>query len=354
MDLQADVNAWTMQIPVMTKSRCHMCPRCGLACDCVSGWRYLATHGGELTEVPPSKCECPHQPLIKGDNMNFSIVSAILFTALLVFTPVLTYAQAQVVGAHGVPPLIGPSCISAPAGAQHHTYGIVAYNPTAEIYVFDAVVFHSNKAGCAFTVESPSHQGGSVTGKQVYGPGELGSLHAIFDTAAFNCGRVQIDFGFRRPADPGMAQGNFSGIFFGLVYDYGVDCVPAQLLNSTCELATFSQIDDMVVAGGLASITLRLRAGYDNVPVYLMVYGADTHFPTVNGVVVPAFPQTLRDQRVFLLRAGPAQTISIPVSSAIVAWQVDAGCVPGPSILRNRQDYPSWAFLEAAVGNNPH
>lgn len=275
----------------------------------------------------------------------------VLVAAVPVSAQVSRYAR--VVSAHGVPPLIGDWCVSGTAGARHQTYVVTAENPSVQTFVFDGAVFHSATAGCAPTIENPSTQGGSVTGKYIYGPGESGSLHAIFDTSAYSCGRVQIDFGFRRPADPGIAQGHFAGMFFGLVYDYGVDCQLPPVLNPTCERAAFAQIDHLVVAGGLASITLRLQDGYDHVPVYLLVYGADQPFPTVDGRVVPTFPQTLVDQRVFVLRAGPATTISIPVSPAIVAWQVDAGCVPGPSILHSRQDYPAWAFLEAAVGNNP-
>ena len=120
-----------------------------------------------------------------------------------------------------------------------------------------------------------------------------------------------------------------------------------------CARAAFAQIDRMEVSGGRASIALRLRAGYDNITVYLLAYGSATLFPVVNGRVVPTFPQTLIQQAQFVIRAGAAQTISIAIPPHVTAYQIDAGCVPGPLTLHNRQSYPSDAFLEAAVGNNP-
>ena len=117
--------------------------------------------------------------------------------------------------------------------------------------------------------------------------------------------------------------------------------------------AAFAQIDEMQVIGGIASIRLRLRAGYDNVTVYLLAYGSPTPFPpAAGGRLTPTFPQTLVNQAQFVIRAGPAQTISIPVPLHVTAYQIDAGCVPGPVTLFNRQTYPPWAFLEAALGNN--
>jgi hypothetical protein len=107
----------------------------------------------------------------------------------------------------------------------------------------------------------------------------------------------------------------------------------------------------MSVTGTTASISLMLAPGYDNVVVYLMSYWSPQAFPQVGGRYQPLFPQTLSHQRVFTLRAGSVQTISIELPIQGVGWQIDAGCVPGPATLNNRASYPSAAFLEAAVGN---
>jgi hypothetical protein len=123
--------------------------------------------------------------------------------------------------------------------------------------------------------------------------------------------------------------------------------------RSVCELQAFAHVGEMQVSGGQASIQLGLRNGYDNVVVYLLAYGSATAFPIINGHAEPTFPQTLVNQVSFVIRAGPAQTISIPVPAHVTAYQIDAGCVPGPATLHSRQDYPGAAFLEAAVRNNP-
>ncbi|HLC60746.1 MAG TPA: DUF4215 domain-containing protein [Candidatus Nanoarchaeia archaeon] len=153
--------------------------------------------------------------------MAFLILNMIFLTLGSVF------AQAQVsITSEGVPPFIpGTLCVNAKDGSQFHTHTITANNPTSDLtFEFDGAIFHSNEAGCDVTGEDPSITGGSVSGKTTYGPGESGSLLAIFDTNAFNCGRVQYDIGFKLQGQPGVLQGNYQGLFYGIVVNYGVDC----------------------------------------------------------------------------------------------------------------------------------
>ena len=56
-----------------------------------------------------------------------------------------------------------------------------------------------------------------MTGKTHYEEGESGQVEFFYDTTQKNCGRVQIDGGFRDPQD-----GNF--VFIGTMINYGVDC----------------------------------------------------------------------------------------------------------------------------------
>lgn len=126
---------------------------------------------------------------------------------------------------------------------------------------------------------------------------------------------------------------------------------PPPVSKTTCERAAFASVGTMTVTGGIASIPLRLNAGYDRVVVYLLAYVSATPFIPSGERWIPTFPQTLSSQQSFIVRAGVSQTFSLPVPLNARAWQVDAGCVPGPAVLRSRGDYPAWAFLEAALGS---
>src|SRR3989344_4425476 len=132
----------------------------------------------------------------------------------------------QITRVQGVPSFVpGTLCVIANQGARYHIYDISATNPTShDTYQFDAAIFHSNTSGCATTVENPGLQGGSVSGKTSYAPGESGSLVATFDTSAFSCGRVQYDMGFTPHGQAGIASGNYNNMFYGIVVDYGVNC----------------------------------------------------------------------------------------------------------------------------------
>jgi|GEM_PF-3929080 len=126
----------------------------------------------------------------------------------------------------GMGPFNPQPCVGANTGARYHEHTIaVSNNPTEDTYVFDGAIFHNDAAGCSTTIDNPTIVGGSVSGKLSYAPGESGSLLGTFDTQAFNCGRVQYDFAFKQPGTPTMLEGNFDGLFYGIVVNYGVDCV---------------------------------------------------------------------------------------------------------------------------------
>ncbi|NCN07963.1 hypothetical protein GW944_00130, partial [Candidatus Parcubacteria bacterium] len=138
-------------------------------------------------------------------------------------TPQVSFASIT-----GVPPLSG-LCGSVSAGSTQYVYEINVLTNTnpSTTYVFDGVVFHSDQAGCDATYENPSIAGISTSGKTQYAPGESGSLTATFDTSAFSCGRVQYDMGLKPVGANGIAEGDYTGLFYGIVINYGVDCVSA-------------------------------------------------------------------------------------------------------------------------------
>ncbi|MBA3578947.1 MAG: hypothetical protein H0W42_03080 [Gemmatimonadaceae bacterium] len=265
----------------------------------------------------------------------------------------------------------GASCVQAASGERFYVYDISAQNPASVAYEYDGAVFHSPTAGCAPTVENPSTRGGSATGQTVLQPGQAGNLIARFDTQAFSCGRVQIDHGFKPVGGPGLLQGDFTGVFYGLVIDYGVDCgapptvppgppapIPTPTLPPTpplppqsgiCELKAFSRIGRITMSDGIARISLQLAPGYDNIRVFFASYGSTTPFPST-GVT---FPQELFFSTQAVLVAGPAQVVTVPIAGLPwAAWQVDLVCVPPPPFLVNRQTLPR-PIIKAAFGNNP-
>ncbi len=250
----------------------------------------------------------------------------------------------------GVPP--GTPCVQATMGERFYTYDISAYNPAIVAYEYEGAVFHSPTSGCAGTVENPSTRGGSVTGQTVLQPGETANLIARFETQAFSCGRVQIDHGFKPTGSPGMLQGNFTGMFYGLVIDYGVDCgeLPPTKSNQ-CELAAFRYINPITITGNTASMSLQLNPEYDNVQVYFASFGAHDPHDLLNGELEPAFPQQKVYETTFTLRSGVMTTISVPVVRNMQAWQVDVVCVGAPDILLSRQTLAK-PILQAALGNN--
>jgi uncharacterized repeat protein (TIGR01451 family)/fimbrial isopeptide formation D2 family protein len=82
-------------------------------------------------------------------------------------------------------------------------------------------------AGCAPTTTAPG-LGGAISGKTVYAVGESGQAMLHYDATAQNCGRVQLDAGFRDP------NGN-DLVFFGVVVNYGQDCGAPTPVQGTIE-----------------------------------------------------------------------------------------------------------------------
>jgi hypothetical protein len=220
-------------------------------------------------------------------------------------------------------------------------------------------VFHSPTAGCAPTIEHPSQQGGMLVGKTVYGPGESGTLSAIFDSDSRNCGRVQIDFGFRRPADPGIAQGDFTGLFFGLVYDYGVDCAvappppppPPPPTKTTCGPEAFV-LRALTVSGRTVTATVRLADGYDHIPIHVTAYASMTRWPVVNGELALTYPQLQLGGGFGVIRAGETFTATVATAEQPWdAWHVVLSCGAGRSQMLGPSNLPA-IILRQVFGNN--
>jgi uncharacterized repeat protein (TIGR01451 family) len=64
----------------------------------------------------------------------------------------------------------------------------------------------------------------TVTGQTVYQPEQTDSSDFYYDTTQENCGRVQIDAGFRDPDGASIIHGIRYTLFIGVVINYGVNC----------------------------------------------------------------------------------------------------------------------------------
>jgi hypothetical protein len=129
---------------------------------------------------------------------------------------------------------------------------------------------------------------------------------------------------------------------------------PPPTTKGVCELAAFARIDQITVNGRVASTTVQLAPGYDNITVYFMSYGSATPFPAdaQGNAVDVTFPQDAVGMTTWTIRAGAPQTVSVATpEQPWDAWQVDLVCAPGPQRLFNRQTLPQ-PILEAEFGNN--
>ena len=91
----------------------------------------------------------------------------------------------------------------------------------------EKAAFYHNIAGWQATDENLKGSLFQMTGKTTYQEGESGDTHFYYNTAQKNCGRVQVDAGFRDPLN-----GNL--VFIGTMINYGVNCVtPTPTLTPT-------------------------------------------------------------------------------------------------------------------------
>ena len=84
----------------------------------------------------------------------------------------------------------------------------------------EKAAFHNPHAGCAATSDNLDQSLFDISGQTHYAEGVSGQTTFTYDPSKINCGRVQVDAGFRDDA------GN-NEVFIGVVINYKVDCQPA-------------------------------------------------------------------------------------------------------------------------------
>jgi hypothetical protein len=131
------------------------------------------------------------------------------------------------------------------------------------------------------------------------------------------------------------------------------NCIPPP--SDDCSFKSFSRRSTMIVTGDVAHMNLQLAPGYDNVTVYFMAYGSKTRFPAdeFGKSIMPTWPQHRVYLEKFVIRAGPAQTISLLVARNYpwLGYQNDASCKEGPEYLPHRG--LNSPLLGSTSGNNP-
>lgn len=141
----------------------------------------------------------------------------------------------------------------------------------ASMYI-EKAAFHDPISGCAQTIHTLNQSIFAMSGKTAYAPGESGQVVFTYDTANYNCGRVQVDAAYRN------ANGSGEGaVFMGEMIDYGVDC-PAVPVTPTISCPTLrGPVSGLVVGHANTDVHFTWNAA-TNANTYILDISEDSTF----------------------------------------------------------------------------